>query len=119
MAVSIGRKDVLRYQVEAYISQYLTAEDKVLRYQVEAYISQYLTAEDKKNLAATYSPADKPQYHRRKGVLLPCSGWERVSPPCYGHQEIMQIHHAVIHPMIRSNRNDNMAKPLGALVPVG
>ena len=45
---------------------------------------------DKKNLAATYSPADELQYHRREGVLLPCSGWERVSPPCYGHQEIMQ-----------------------------
>ena len=45
--------------------------------------------EDRKNLAATYSPADELQYHRREGVLLPCSGWERVSPPCYGHQEIM------------------------------
>ena len=40
----------------------------------------------KRNLAATYSPADKPQYHRREGVLLPCSGWERVWPPCHGHQ---------------------------------
>ena len=48
------------------------------------------TWQRKKNLAATYSPADELQYHRREGVLLPCSGWERVSPPCYGHQEIMQ-----------------------------
>ena len=25
-------------------------------------------------------------YHRRCGVSLPCSGWERVGPPRYGHQ---------------------------------
>ena len=32
----------------------------------------------KKNLATPYSPTDKPQYHRRRGVSLSCSGWERV-----------------------------------------
>ena len=37
----------------------------------------------KKNLAATYSPA-RLQYHRREGVSLPCSGWERVSPSVFG-----------------------------------
>ena len=54
----------------------------------------------KKNLAATYSPA-RLQYHRREGVSLPCSGWERVSPPCYGHQEVIQKHIAM-RPMTRS-----------------
>ncbi len=43
---------------------------------------------NKKKLAATYSPADEPQYHRRERVLLPCSGWERVFPRCYGHQQV-------------------------------
>ena len=56
------------------------------------------------------------QYHRREGVSLPCSGWERVSPPCYGHQEITMHLVRVIR---FGNRNDNMAKPLGSLVPVG
>ena len=32
----------------------------------------------KKNLATPYSPTDEPQYHRRRGVSLSCSGWERV-----------------------------------------
>ena len=36
-------------------------------------------------------PRTRPQYHRREGVLLPCSGWERVSPPCYGRQETTVI----------------------------
>ena len=40
-----------------------------------------------KNLAATYSPTDGPQYHRRTGVSLTCSGWERVFQPGHGHQE--------------------------------
>ena len=43
------------------------------------------TKRNKKNLATTYSPTDELQYHRRKVVSLPCSGWERVST-CYGHQ---------------------------------
>ena len=25
-------------------------------------------------------------YHRRNNVSLPCSGWERVVPPCHDHQ---------------------------------
>ena len=40
-----------------------------------------------KNPAATYSPTDKPQYHRRGSVSRSCSGWERVSPLLHGHQE--------------------------------
>ena len=63
------------------------------------------TKRNKKNLATTYSPTDELQYHRRKVVSLPCSGWERVLqyhrrkvvslpcsgwervfPTCYGHQ---------------------------------
>jgi len=27
-------------------------------------------------------------YHRSYGVSLPCSGWERVGPPCKDHQTI-------------------------------
>ena len=45
----------------------------------------------KKNLATTYSPTDKPQYHRRRSVSLSCSGWERVFPLLYGHQEIHNV----------------------------
>ncbi len=40
-----------------------------------------------KKLATTYSPGDELQYHRRRSVLLPCSGWERVFPLLYGHQQ--------------------------------
>ena len=27
-----------------------------------------------------------PHYHRRNSVSLPGSEWDRVVPPCYGHQ---------------------------------
>ena len=53
-------------------------------YQLQGY---NLEDKDKKNLATTYSPTDELQYHRRGSVLLTCSGWERVFPLRYGHQE--------------------------------
>jgi hypothetical protein len=28
-----------------------------------------------------------PHYHRRNSVSLPGSDWDRVVPPCYGHQK--------------------------------
>ena len=56
-----------------------------------------------KKLAATYSPADEPQYHRRESVLLPCSGWERVFPLCHGHQQTNE-RHLVVHPMVGGKR---------------
>ena len=28
-----------------------------------------------------------PHYHRRNSVSLPGSEWDRVVPPCYGHQK--------------------------------
>ena len=50
----------------------------------------------KKSLATTYSPTDKPQYHRRRSVSRSCSGWE-----------------------FPGSGNDNMVKPHGLLVLVG
>ena len=41
----------------------------------------------KKDLATTYSPTDELQYHWRRSVSRSCSGWERVFPLLYGHQE--------------------------------
>ena len=36
----------------------------------------------------TYFPTPlQVQYRERYGVSLPCSGWERVGPPCSYHQE--------------------------------
>ena len=67
---------------------------------------------NKKKLAATYSPADEPQYHRRESVLLPCSGWERVFPLCHGHQQTKKRHLGCI--LWSGGRGkDNMAKPHG------
>ena len=45
---------------------------------------------NKKSPAAAYFPAWK-QYHRRKGAWLPCSEWERVFPPRYGHRAIIAV----------------------------
>ena len=67
----------------------------------------------KKKLAATYSPADEPQYHRRESVLLPCSGWERVFPRCHGHQQTNGRRTGVCILWSGGRWKDNMAKPHG------
>ena len=77
--------------------------------------------ETKRNLAATYSPA-RLQYHRREGVSLPCSGWERVSPPRHGRQKKarLETRESPVRPSGRPrDGNGNMVKPHGTLVPVG
>ena len=74
---------------------------------------------EKKDLAATYSPTDELQYHRRMGVLLPCSGWERVFPPSHGHQGTTDRGSRVVRFGLCRDRNDDMAKPHGKLVAVG
>ena len=33
-----------------------------------------------------------PHYHRRNSVSLPGSEWDRVVPPCYGHQRARLMH---------------------------
>ena len=77
------------------------------------------TTNSKKDLAATYSPTDKLQYHRRMGVLLPCSGWERVFPPSHGHQGTIDNSVRMVVSARDRDRNDDMAKPHGILVAVG
>ena len=65
----------------------ITAKEKTLKRKKESPRKEG-EKKTKRKLAATYSPTDEPQYHRRESVLLPCSGWERVFPLCYGHQQI-------------------------------
>ena len=38
-------------------------------------------------------------YHRRKGVSLPGSEWDRVVPPCSGHQRVFFVSVYDEHPL--------------------
>ena len=50
-----------------------------------------------------------PHYHRRNSVSLPGSGWDRVVPPCYGHQnpeEVCSDQCVVISVLLRQTSDD-------------
>ena len=50
-----------------------------------------------------------PHYHRRNSVSLPGSGWDRVVPPCYGHQnpeEVCSDYCVVISVLLRQTSDD-------------
>ena len=75
---------------------------------------------EKKDLAATYSPTDGPQYHRRAGVSLTCSGWERVFQPGYGHQEGSGAHASGrMHPQPALGRRERQYGQASRLISTG